>query len=244
MPKTKIDYGHTTIYKISCNDSKVKHVYVGYTTNIIQRKYFHKNNCINHEATNYSDRLYAVIRKHGGWENWKMENIHVCNCEDYNAAKKVTQEYAVESFVLDFLVFPSRIAFSSIHRCFRSGLGSFPPRTGSELLRLELLDDGTTTTSMSSLLPSEPSVSAGSSGCSFTRLDDLESCSCLKTLIWYRFIGPTSLRCLLKTSCRKSSKYTEAGIKKDVVQMWHRPVSSLCFWYSMYQTRCLISIFD
>lgn len=95
MPKIKIDYGHTTIYKISCNDSKVKHVYVGYTTNFIQRKYFHKNNCINHEATNYDDRLYAVIRKHGGWENWKMENIHVCNCEDYNAAKKVTQEYVV-----------------------------------------------------------------------------------------------------------------------------------------------------
>jgi hypothetical protein len=70
-------------------------MYIGYTTNFIQRKYFHKNNCINHEATNYNDRLYAVIRKHGGWENWKMENIHVCNCEDYNAAKKVTQEYAV-----------------------------------------------------------------------------------------------------------------------------------------------------
>jgi hypothetical protein len=70
-------------------------VYVGYTTNFIQRKYFHKNNCVNREASNYDDRLYAVIRKHGGWENWKMENIHVCNCEDYNAAKKVTQEYAV-----------------------------------------------------------------------------------------------------------------------------------------------------
>jgi len=70
-------------------------VYVGYTTNFIQRKYFHKNNCINHDASNYDDRLYAVIRKHGGWENWKMENTHVCNCEDYNAAKKVTQEYAV-----------------------------------------------------------------------------------------------------------------------------------------------------
>jgi hypothetical protein len=95
MPKTKIDYGNTTIYKISCKDSKVKDVYVGYTTNFIQRKYFHKNNCINHEATNYDDRLYAVIRKHGGWENWKMENIHVCNCEDYNAAKKIVQEYAV-----------------------------------------------------------------------------------------------------------------------------------------------------
>ena len=95
MPKTKIDYGNTIIYKISCKDSKVKHVYVGYTTNFIQRKYFHKNNCINHEATNYNDRLYAVIRKHGGWENWKMENIHVCDCEDYNAAKKIVQEYAV-----------------------------------------------------------------------------------------------------------------------------------------------------
>lgn len=95
MPKTKIDYGNTTIYKISCKDSKVKHVYVGYTTNFIQRKYFHKNNCMNHAATNYDDRLYALIRKHGGWENWKMENIHVCNCEDYNAAKKMVQEYAV-----------------------------------------------------------------------------------------------------------------------------------------------------
>jgi len=95
MPKTKIDYGHTTIYKISCKDSKVKDVYVGYTTNFIQRKYFHKNNCVNHEATNYSDRLYAVIRKYSGWENWKMENVHICNCEDYNAAKKVAQEYAV-----------------------------------------------------------------------------------------------------------------------------------------------------
>lgn len=95
MPKTKIDYGHTIIYKISCKDSKVKDVYVGYTTNFIQRKYFHKNNCINHEATNYNDRLYAVIRKHSGWENWKMENIHVCNCEHYNDAKKVTQEYSV-----------------------------------------------------------------------------------------------------------------------------------------------------
>ena len=95
MPKTKIDYGHTIIYKIACKDSKVKYVYVGYTTNFIQRKYFHKNNCVNHAATNYDDRLYAVIRKHGGWENWKMENIHVCNCEDYNAAKKMVQEYAV-----------------------------------------------------------------------------------------------------------------------------------------------------
>lgn len=95
MPKTKIDYGHTIIYKISCKDSKVKDVYVGYTTNFIQRKYFHKQNCINHEATNYSDKLYAVIRKYGGWENWKMENVHVCNCEDYNAAKKMVQEYAV-----------------------------------------------------------------------------------------------------------------------------------------------------
>ena len=95
MPKTKIDYGHTIIYKIACKDSKVKYVYVGYTTNFIQRKYFHKNNCVNHAATNYDDRLYAVIRKHGGWENWKMENIHVCDCEDYNAAKKIVQEYAV-----------------------------------------------------------------------------------------------------------------------------------------------------
>jgi hypothetical protein len=95
MPKTKIDYGNTIIYKISCKDNKVKDVYVGYTTNFIQRKYFHKQNCINRMAVNYDEHLYAIIRKHGGWENWKMENVHVCNCEDYNAAKKMVQEYAV-----------------------------------------------------------------------------------------------------------------------------------------------------
>ena len=95
MPKTKIDYSHTIIYKISCKDDKIKDVYVGYTTNFIQRKHFHKQNCINRNAVNYDDKLYAVIRKYGGWENWKMENVHICNCEDYNAVKKNVQEYAV-----------------------------------------------------------------------------------------------------------------------------------------------------
>lgn len=95
MPKTKIDYGNTIIYKISCKDSKVKDVYVGYTTNFIQRKYFHKNNCINRKAVDYDEHLYAIIRKHGGWENWKIENIHICNCEDYNAVKKIVEEYVV-----------------------------------------------------------------------------------------------------------------------------------------------------
>ena len=46
MPKTDIDYSNTIIYKITCKDPTVNEVYVGHTTNFVQRKYSHKQNCI------------------------------------------------------------------------------------------------------------------------------------------------------------------------------------------------------
>ena len=47
MPKIDIDYSNTIIYKIFCKDPEIKDIYIGHTTNFVQRKYAHKNNCSN-----------------------------------------------------------------------------------------------------------------------------------------------------------------------------------------------------
>ena len=39
MPKNEIDYSNTIIYKITCLDPNITDVYVGHTTNFVQRKH-------------------------------------------------------------------------------------------------------------------------------------------------------------------------------------------------------------
>ena len=95
MPKNEIDYSNTIIYKITCNDSNVNDVYVGHTTNFVQRKYAHKQSCINNKSANYKCKLYEVIRANGGWNNWKMEIINFFECKDHYEARKKEQEYFV-----------------------------------------------------------------------------------------------------------------------------------------------------
>jgi hypothetical protein len=93
MPKTEIDYSNTIIYKITCIDDNIKDVYVGHTTNFVQRKYAHKQCCINEKYG--SCKLYDVIRNNGGWNNWKMEIINFFNCKDHYEARIKEQEYFV-----------------------------------------------------------------------------------------------------------------------------------------------------
>ena len=90
MPKLEIDYSNTIIYKITCKDESIKEVYVGHTTNFVQRKHLHKN-C----SYNISNKLklYETIRKYGGWNNWTMEIISFFNCLDNYEARKKEQEY-------------------------------------------------------------------------------------------------------------------------------------------------------
>ena len=95
MPKIDIDYSNTIIYKIICRDSDIKHVYVGHTTNFVQRKHAHKQNCININSPNYNIKLYTVIRANGGWNNWKMEIINFFDCKDHYDARKKEQEYFI-----------------------------------------------------------------------------------------------------------------------------------------------------
>jgi hypothetical protein len=93
MPKVDIDYSNTIFYKIFCKDSTIKELYVGLTTNFVQRKHAHKQSCKNEKSTNYNCKLYNVIRNAGGWENWQMEIIAFHNCKDSYEAHKKEQEY-------------------------------------------------------------------------------------------------------------------------------------------------------
>ena len=93
MPKINIDYSNTIIYKITCKDTLCKEVYVGHTTNFVQRKHSHKQSCKNDKSENYNCKLYQTIRNHGGWENWIMEIINYVNCKDHFEAKQKKNEY-------------------------------------------------------------------------------------------------------------------------------------------------------
>ena len=95
MPKTEIDYSNTIIYKITCRDKAVTDVYVGHTTNFVQRKHAHKQNCMNSKTPNHNCKLYEVMRANGGWDNWSMEIINFFNCADHYAARKKEQEYFI-----------------------------------------------------------------------------------------------------------------------------------------------------
>ena len=93
MPKTDIDYSNTIIYKITCNDDTIKDVYVGHTTNFVQRKYAHKQSCLNDNLNKC--KLYEVIRNNGGWNNWTMEIVNFFNCKDHSEARQKEQEYFI-----------------------------------------------------------------------------------------------------------------------------------------------------
>lgn len=91
MPKNNVDYANTIIYKIYCKDETIKDLYVGHTTNFIQRKYIHKQACNNLDN---KLKIYNAIRFNGGWENWDMVEIAKYNCKDATEARiKEHQHY-------------------------------------------------------------------------------------------------------------------------------------------------------
>jgi hypothetical protein len=70
-------------------------LYVGHTTNFVQRKRAHKQSCINPKTVNHNCKLYSIIRENGGWTNWVMEIVHFFNCNDQYEARTKEQEYFV-----------------------------------------------------------------------------------------------------------------------------------------------------
>jgi hypothetical protein len=95
MPKVDIDYSNTIFYKISCRDTNITDLYIGHTTNFVQRKYGHKQACNNPKSTNYNCKVYNIIRQNGGWDNWRMDIIAYHECNDLYEARKKEQEYFI-----------------------------------------------------------------------------------------------------------------------------------------------------
>ena len=95
MQKPITDYSNTIIYKITCKDPDVKDLYVGHTTNFVQRKKAHKISCINENADNGQCKLYKIMRENGGWDNWSMDIIHFFSCANQQEARMKEQEFFV-----------------------------------------------------------------------------------------------------------------------------------------------------
>ena len=95
MPKVKIDYSNTIIYKIACNDPNITDLYVGHTTNFVQRKHTHKQVCNNVKSPCYNLKLYKTIRENGNWDNWEMSIVSFYNCKDQYEARQKEQEHFI-----------------------------------------------------------------------------------------------------------------------------------------------------
>lgn len=95
MEGNEIDYSNTIIYKISCKDENVKELYVGHTTNFVQRKQAHKYSCINKESAYNNSKVYNMIRTNGGWNNWSMDIVNFYNCRNLSEAREKEQEYYI-----------------------------------------------------------------------------------------------------------------------------------------------------
>ena len=95
MPKVEIDYSNTIIYKIVCKDLSITELYVGHTTNFVQRKHAHKQGCINLKSPCYNSKLYKTIRECGGWDNWEMTIVNFYNCKNHLEAREKEQEHFI-----------------------------------------------------------------------------------------------------------------------------------------------------
>ena len=87
------NYNKSSIYKLCCNDLKIKEIYIGSTTNFTRRKQAHKQDCNNPNSKNYNLKVYKFIRDNGGWTNWSMILIDNVSCENNLELLKIEREY-------------------------------------------------------------------------------------------------------------------------------------------------------
>ena len=92
MPKIPMDYSKNIIYKIVCNDLSVEECYVGHTINMSMRKWAHKTVCNNEKSKDHNNKIYKIIRKNGGWDNWNMVLVEKFPCKDSSEACKRERE--------------------------------------------------------------------------------------------------------------------------------------------------------
>ena len=95
MPRTKIDYSKSVIYKIVCRNPEIKGYYVGSTTNLTNRRNQHKITC-NNEGKKGDCYKYEFIRENGGWDNWDVVKIEDYECDNKEDLHK-RERYWIEN---------------------------------------------------------------------------------------------------------------------------------------------------
>lgn len=100
MPRKRIDYSNTSIYKIHCNNAFVTDIYISHTTNFKMRKHLHK---VSWEKET-TEPIYEVMRNNGGWSNWKVTVLAKYECKSFEDAKqKVQYHYECERGIKQLL---------------------------------------------------------------------------------------------------------------------------------------------
>ena len=90
-----VNYSKGLVYKLCCNDTKIKDIYVGSTTNFIRRKCTHKSACNNENDKHHNIHVYKFIRNNGGWDNWSMILLR-----EYNATNKKQLERKEHKYIV------------------------------------------------------------------------------------------------------------------------------------------------
>ena len=91
MPKEAIKYENIVIYKIVCLLPDINEIYIGITTDIIRRKYYHKIKSM--DPTNNKYKLYHFINQHGGFNNFDILEIRKYPCINNSEAKAKQYKY-------------------------------------------------------------------------------------------------------------------------------------------------------
>ena len=100
------DYSKSIIYKLCCKDPSITDIYIGSTTNFIERKCSHKNCCINKNSKKYNMNVYKFIREHGDWDNWDMVQIEIYGVEKKRDLQTATTNS--NSLSVFYLQFPPK----------------------------------------------------------------------------------------------------------------------------------------
>jgi len=98
MPKQKMNYSNSCVYKICCNDINITDCYVGSTTNLNERRRTHKNRCYNEKRKDYNYNVYKFIRDNGGWDNWVVVLV-----ESYTECKSREELLRFERYHMELL---------------------------------------------------------------------------------------------------------------------------------------------
>lgn len=79
------------VYKLCSRDVSVKKIYVGITTNLRNRKYYHNVACNTIKNKNYNLPVYKYIRENGGFQNWdiiQLERVEYNTRSELNSRER------------------------------------------------------------------------------------------------------------------------------------------------------------